>query len=372
MNDDEVAPISGVDAQPATGRRGPGIVAILPLIAALVLGFTFLGQSDPIVPSTTSTSLALPPVPAPLPPSSDSALSPLTELRSLVGDVRISYVTEGGVTVIDTATATMDVIRPIAFDQIDALGHLSRYDILTEGSGTFGLLSNREPIEVHVLSSVGRVVPSSDDGVYTVSGTDSAPMDRVIMGTDMAVVRDVHALPAEWTQISVPNVGVLMVPPDSATYLARIGGLDLFSLWTVTAATETHHIERRCVDTVCEALLVNRINDNETPLPDRLTEPDGRLTISPDGRWVTLTNAAQDVVYDVTGESITLLGNAPKGDLSWAPDSSYAAWLDTKGDPTLLFVLYPGDAAPLVADLTNFGAQPARGDTVLALKATAP
>lgn len=345
---------TGGRARPVVGVVAGAVVAVA-LLGALV---ALLSDRDPAAPDQATPAS----VPAPSGPDGP-ALEVIVPsfgsgtLADVTGDYRFAYVTREGIAMIDPTSATSiattlpisDLPPPNVFTELPRLG------LLTNERTTYGLTDEARPT-VYELYTRGRIIAGSDE-TMTMFAEDDDDLARISVGTALGFSVSATEVPNGSRTLAVPGLGLLVSPPTGRTFIARPTKLELLSEHLIVAASATSHVELRCdIELRCRAWLVERATANATQLPEAFGRNRGALSVSPDGRWVTLTNAEVDQIVDGETGSVTLLGATAKGPVSWAPDSSFAAWFDRGAADTRLEVLAPRRGQTESIDLAEFDA----------------
>ena len=170
--------------------------------------------------------------------------------------------------------------------------------------------------------------------------------------------------------LDVPGLGVLVTSSTGETFVTTQTGLVHFSDSPVIAATTTHHVEIRCIDSLaCTPVLVDRSSGAVSDLPTELAGDLGSVTIAPDGTHLLLVNPATgpsypDLLYDVAADELVVLATEVRGAIAWSPDSSFVAWFDA-ATASRLSVLDVTTARIDSVDLTDLGAPPRSSNALL-------
>ncbi len=287
-------------------------------------------------------------------------------LADLIGTNRLAYVARDGVVIVDLEAGTAPVaeFEPESFDQFEDLSKLSGFELLSDGDSTFGIAKD-DDITVHGFSNSGRLVPTADDGVFSVTSDPAEEWERLFVATSAGFFMADLDVPRGSTYLNIAGLGTLVSPPTGGTFLAGIEGYERFSDNRVVAATPSHQVEIRCQGFTCNPVHLERSSGDYQQVPDDFAGDDGLVSISPDGRWILRTDSADDVAFDTETGGFHRLDTRQKGPVVWAPDSSFAVWFDPLTTGPVLQVLYPELRTSETLDLSELGAADRVGSELL-------
>ncbi len=361
------------------GREGGvnGWLLALLTVVVLAVGFVVLradGDDSPGGDATDTTDDAASPVVTVGPfdrevtfatPEEVDAQSAL--LSGLIGENRLAYLAAGGVVVVDleAGNAPTAEFSPESFNQLSVFEELSDFVLLSEGDTTYGI--KRSELVVHQLSNSGRLVPTEKDGIFSITSDPAEVWSRMFVATSAGFFMADLAVPRDSTYVNISGLGTLVSPPTGGTFLAGIEGFEPFSDHRVIAGTPEVRVELRCGDFTADCLVVLADNDeNWKQLPDALAGETGGVSVSPDGRWILVTNSGSDAVADTERDRMyPIAGDQPKGEVTWSPDSKFAVWFEPSTNEPLLQVLYPEQQVIESVDLGDLGAADRVGDSIV-------
>lgn len=370
-------------AQASPNRRGRSV--LLGIIVAVVVGLFLLSSNDSPTPLAGSTGddgsrnaiddqlgSDTPSTSGPFDRNEPFAEPEIVDAQSaalaeLIGSNRLAYLAANGIVVVDleAGVAPTAEFAPESFDQFGDLAELSGFELLSEADTTYGIRKGDE-LSVHRFSNSGRLVPTGEDGIFSITSDPDATWERLFVATSAGFFMADLEVPVGSKYVNIPELGTLVSPPSGNTVLAGIRGYEPYSDHRVVAGTPTFQVEIRCEDGfVCHPHLVNRDTGENEQVPDEFAGDTGTVSVSPDGRWILRTGSDDDVAFDADTGSFSRLDDRPKGSIVWAPDSSFAVWFDPLTNEPLLQVLYPERRASETIDLSELGAADRAGDDVL-------
>ncbi len=288
-------------------------------------------------------------------------------LAELIGSNRLAYLTSDGIVIVDleAGIAPTAEFTPESFDPFGDLDELSSFELLSDGDNTYGI-SKGDSLTVHRFSNSGRLVPTIDDGLFSVTSDPAEEWERLFVATSAGFFMADLEVPVGSTYVNIDGLGTLVSPPSGGTFLAGISGYEPYSDHRVVAGTATHQVEIRCDQTLeCHPHLINRETGDWEQVPDEFAGDTGIVSVSPDGRWILRTGSDDDVAFDADTGGFARLDGRPKGPVVWAPDASFAVWFDPLSNEPLLQVLYPERRSSETIDLSELGAADRAGSAVL-------
>ncbi len=332
-----------------------GIVALAAIGAALVLLVPWIaagsdGLSSGLVPSDppNPTSSTAPFDDVESSPDIGAALAALTELdlsRGYVessadergvdlfanfddvagvdGEFRLVYIgADGRPVVVDTGTGQ---ILSIANEQPAAT--TEGLALLYDGRGTLGF----DPAD---LDTAWRV---SEDGWVVADGRGEL---SVVVADERGMSVGSFELGADQKRTPAPASSQLSVIPGvgAVAFPGRGGAFELganrtrIAAATLMSVVDGHHLERRFVEGVVFDVVVDWATGEERFLDPELAELGGDTLLSPDGRWVFVTDGGEGTpfFYDTYTHALVVVEpRAGRETAIWAPDSSYLAMVDS-------------------------------------------
>jgi hypothetical protein len=239
---------------------------------------------------------------------------------------------------------------------------IANFALVPDGARTMGV-DFTNPDRVFMITSTSHVVPNETPGIYSVISFD--PMGEangVVVGVvDIAPQLSYYRIPSGSDQLIVPGLGVLVSPPNGGSYLVTRVGFEQVSEGRVLAATPEKRIEIRCDDELeCDLVFVDALSEAAVSLPEQLGAS-RTLQISPDNRYVLSAGRTGTVLYNLMRRDSREIPAGISGQVVWAPDSSFVAWMRVEeGSPTLAVLATEAseptfiDLAPLmVAEMTG-------------------
>ena len=326
-----------------SGRAGVLLIALLALGGVLVAMTALRNDDETAAPEPTPGATAAAATPAASPGAglrTDNAPA-----RAEVGDWYLEaeatphtlvWPVEGGLAVLDGEGYRV-IDPPIAVGVQEAAG----LELFSGDGRTWGI-DPTDPSSVYIVSMNQKIVGTDleqaiayelDDGVSLSVGVSS--FGGWSAGTD---------LPIGTETLSVPGLGLLVLPDTGGTLLVRGTGLAPFSDDRVVAGTGQSLVAQRCDATLNCELYVTSVDAVQSDTADPGTAVELAVGTSvapaPNGQWILARH------LDDTQELVTVADNSrwplPPGEplaVSWAKDSSFAAWLT----PQALHLAFPAE-----------------------------
>lgn len=352
-------PILGVDGRPmfdpedhqppAMRSRVLGAVATVTLliVGAWVLASLGGGESERSEPetgpvsesslqptsSTTSRDTADTESSAIGPEDSGSATIASSLLAALDTDLRIGLFDGVSVAQIDLRSGEV-TMSSISDEQIS---ELDPFVLLRSGLRVVGIDVDDTDRVVNV-GSVGEIVLMAEPRQYSVITPDfDTGKDGLIVGNFSEGFAQVLSAPVGSERLSVPGLGVIVMPPTGGSYLATAQGYELVTDARVLAASPDRRLEQRCDDDLrCRTALVDSATGAVVDTEPSFGDTTDTITLSPDGRWILRSGAEVTILHDTETASTEVLAIEAGGTPRWSPDSSFVAWLDDTADPLAL------------------------------------
>ena len=295
------------------------------------------------------------------------------ELALLVGQHRVAYVSPDGIAIVNPASDDdpVRIVTPEVATMNDLLAGFGSFVMFDQSGDTYGFelgAGSGDPT-IYRLSSLGQVIVGEFNSLAIVVYAPPNPA-KIYVGNSSGVFMVRLEVPVGAALLDVPGLGVLVTSSTGETFVTTQSGLVHFSDWPVIAATTTHHVEIRCIDSLaCTPVLVDRSSGAVSDLPTELAGDLGSVTIAPDGTHLLLVNPATgpsypDLLYDVAADELVVLATEVRGAIAWSPDSSFVAWFDA-ATASRLSVLNVTTAQIDSVDLTDLGAPPRSSNALL-------
>ncbi len=297
----------------------------------------------------------------------------LRELALLVGQHRVAYVAPDGIAIVNPASDDdpIRIVTPAVATMNNLLAGFGAFVMFDQSGDTYGfeLGDGSGDPTIYRLSSLGQVIVGEINSLAIVVYAPPNPA-RIYVGNSSGVFMVRLEVPVGAALLDVPGLGVLVTSSTGETFVTTQSGLVHFSDSPVIAATTTHHVEIRCIDSLaCTPVLVDRSSGAVSDLPTELAGDLGSVTIAPDGTHLLLVNPATgpsypDLLYDVAAAELVVLATEVRGAIAWSPDSSFVAWFDA-ATASRLSVLDVTTAQIDSVDLTDLGAPPRSSNALL-------
>ena len=295
------------------------------------------------------------------------------ELALLVGQHRVAYVSPDGIAIVNPASDDdpVRIVTPEVATMNDLLAGFGSFVMFDQSGDTYGFelgAGSGDPT-IYRLSSLGQVIVGEFNSLAIVVYAPPNPA-KIYVGNSSGVFMVRLEVPVGAALLDVPGLGVLVTSSTGETFVTTQSGLVHFSDWPVIAATTTHHVEIRCIDSLaCTPVLVDRSSGAVSDLPTELAGDLGSVTIAPDGTHLLLVNPATgpsypDLLYDVAADELVVLATEVRGAIAWSPDSSFVAWFDA-ATASRLSVLNVTTAQIDSVELTDLGAPPRSSNALL-------
>ena len=295
------------------------------------------------------------------------------ELALLVGQHRVAYVSPDGIAIVNPASDgdPVRIVTPEVATMNDLLAGFGSFVMFDQSGDTYGFelgAGSGDPT-IYRLSSLGQVIVGEFNSLAIVVYAPPNPA-KIYVGNSSGVFMVRLEVPVGAALLDVPGLGVLVTSSTGETFVTTQSGLVHFSDWPVIAATTTHHVEIRCIDSLaCTPVLVDRSSGAVSDLPTELAGDLGSVTIAPDGTHLLLVNPATgpsypDLLYDVAADELVVLATEVRGAIAWSPDSSFVAWFDA-ATASRLSVLNVTTAQIDSVELTDLGAPPRSSNALL-------
>ena len=295
------------------------------------------------------------------------------ELALLVGQHRVAYVSPDGIAIVNPASDDdpVRIVTPEVATMNDLLAGFGSFVMFDQSGDTYGFelgAGSGDPT-IYRLSSLGQVIVGEFNSLAIVVYAPPNPA-KIYVGNSSGVFMVRLEVPVGAALLDVPGLGVLVTSSTGETFVTTQSGLVHFSDWPVIAATTTHHVEIRCIDSLaCTPVLVDRSSGAVSDLPTELAGDLGSVTIAPDGTHLLLVNPATgpsypDLLYDVAADELVVLATEVRGAIAWSPDSSFVAWF-AAATASRLSVLNVTTAQIDSVELTDLGAPPRSSNALL-------
>ncbi len=292
-------------------------------------------------PPPTPTPTALP-APTPQPPNfldSRAASIARGQLASAASGMSVLYISSDGIGQLELSTGDTRTLRT----EVTNLSGLGRGSILRATDGLTYAVDPSDLSLVHIAATTGLIAT-----VGTVGDTDAAEFIAFSTAEDQVFVVQLGDVP-HFSSVQVPEgaslsavdtLGVLAYVPDVGTLTATFDGFEFLSEGEVLNASRAAWVERRCVSgEECNVVLVGRSGDEQI-LPQRFAGDESAYVVSPDGRMVVrATPEGFGELYLADSGDILFIVSEGMHAPTWAPDSSFIAWIDLANEPALKLML---------------------------------
>ena len=330
---------------------------------------TLVSPTPRPTPTATPTPEPEPtPVPDPTPRNFFEAREADTaraQLATAAAGFSIVYLSDDGVGQLRLDTGDAPPLRA----EVTNLWRFAGGQLLRASDGRVFAVDDNDLDLVHIVAT---------DHLAVVGGPSTVVFATDTASPNVSIVEVVDDVP-RWNSVSVPmgtelrpidSLGMVAHDPGQGSFLATLDGFELLTTGEIVAASDSAWLERTC-QTTCSLDLVSRVDGSRHAIPDSFVHPDDTWSVSPDGDHVLrvtpegygeLYTASLPGVSWVTGEGMV----AP----SWAPDSSFIAWIDLEDQDPRLKVMRPDRRDWVVVDLGVLGASAPSDSQLLVIPQT--